>query len=163
MWKIQSFSSRGINEYNYARVPDHPKSDKYGNVLAHRVIMENYIGRLLKEDECVHHKNGDKKDNRIENLELCKKSNHSRLHGYKKKRKMVRVKCPSCSKIFEIERRQSHLIKGGKYTSCSVPCSRKFSRYIQTYGLTREALLKLSENILEEFIKEYDTVKGMSL
>lgn len=46
----------------------------------HRVVMENYLGRKLNGDEVIHHINEIKTDNRIENLVLMKKSEHTRLH-----------------------------------------------------------------------------------
>lgn len=47
----------------------------------HVVIVEEDIGRKLFANECVHHVNGDRADNRIDNLELMTRSEHARLHA----------------------------------------------------------------------------------
>lgn len=60
--------------------PDHPKSNKDGYIMEHDLIMECYIGRWLKDDEIVHHKNKIRNDNRIENLELMTFKEHAKLH-----------------------------------------------------------------------------------
>ncbi len=51
----------------------HPYADTSGRVLEHRIIFEQKLGRYLLPFESVHHKNGMKSDNRIENLELWAK------------------------------------------------------------------------------------------
>ena len=61
--------------YRILRKPDHPNSDKRGSIMEHRFVMAEHLGRPLYADETVHLINGDKLDNRIENLELWS-SNH---------------------------------------------------------------------------------------
>lgn len=39
-------------------------------IMQHREVMEQHLGRPLKAYENVHHKNGDRQDNRLENLEV---------------------------------------------------------------------------------------------
>lgn len=51
---------------------------KYAYV--HRIIMENYLGRKLDTCEVVHHCNGNSLDNRLENLELMLRSEHTKGH-----------------------------------------------------------------------------------
>ena len=53
---------------------------KSGYMLIHRAMMEEKIGRKLNPNEIVHHINGNKTDNRIENLQIMSKSDHARLH-----------------------------------------------------------------------------------
>ena len=61
-----------INDHGYrmVHVPDSPMSNPRGYVPEHRTAVSRHLGRELYENENVHHINGVRTDNRLENLEL---------------------------------------------------------------------------------------------
>lgn len=73
--------------YIYIWKPNHLFATKKGYVREHRLVMEAHIGRYLTKDEDIHHINGNKKDNRIENLELFESHSDHIKNGHGKKDK----------------------------------------------------------------------------
>lgn len=72
-----SYKHRG---YIFTRIPEHPRANNNGYVPEQVLIMEKHIGRFLESDEIVHHINGIKDDNRLENLQLIKANEHQSIH-----------------------------------------------------------------------------------
>lgn len=144
-----------LGKYDYAVCKNHPNATKHGYVLLHRLIMENKIERLLLSDEVIHHKNGNGKDNRIENLQLMTISEHSSLHALQKGQSWYLLKCPNCGKNFERISGNTFLHKKQKYnfTCCSKQCSTEFLKIIKLYGINEDILNKINNNIIEKFKK----------
>ena len=90
----------------------------------HTLVYWRNTGRIPGPTECLHHINEKKRDNCFENLELKTRVTHAKEHGAEQGRVVVQLRCPSCRRVFERERRQTHLgKKRGKATFCSRQCS----------------------------------------
>lgn len=83
----------------------------------HRIVMENSIGRKLNTNEYVHHVNGDRNDNRIENLKIVTPHEHAIIHN---QFRPLTGTCVVCGKEFT-----PHKTKRARQQTCSWDCRNK--------------------------------------
>lgn len=123
------------------------------DILEHRYIMEKYLGRKLERNEYVHHKNGNKHDNRIENLEIMTPRQHNREHLEKLPKTKI---CKICGKEFE-----PPINHRSRNTICSHECWKKHQ--LNNIEKLKKPIIQLdvNNNFLREFDCTYDAIRWL--
>jgi HNH endonuclease len=155
-----------MNEYKVIFMPQHPRaftgiSGFNGYVYEHVLLAEQILKRKLNPDEDVHHLNGNKQDNRKENLLVLLHSQHTKLHNWLRKgapytgkdynsetvEKLQHETCLTCNKT----------LQNNQITFCSKPCKLSYS---EEKGLTRKPSKKdldlaLESSTITEIARKY--------
>jgi hypothetical protein len=118
-----------------------------------RYLMSVKEGRILNEDEHVDHKDDDKTNDDINNLQILSLRENNIKEAKRRGTKMVVLKCPYCGVIFEKPRVKTFLVKGGHFAACSRNCSSRFGALLQFHPNDPKLLQALKENIINEYIK----------
>lgn len=62
---------------------------KINLLYEHRLVIEKHLGRYLSTNEVVHHIDGNKSNNSLENLQLMTNEEHSRFHNKLRRKKVI--------------------------------------------------------------------------
>lgn len=176
---------RELNGYRLLFEPEHPRAMKNENwdgyVYEHIAVAEEYLGRPLASNEIVHHLDGDRANNRHENLLVIERGQHSKLHAWLSagalyyeniqengenslnvKVKPVKSFCSGCGKTLQAK----------QLYCCSSECYALFNRKVirpskevLAQEVSKTSLLQLSkkygvsDNAIRKWMKAYNLTK----
>src|SRR5262245_20461494 len=118
------------------RTPD----GRQHTIYEHSEVVEQALGRPLRSDEHVHHRNGKRDDNRLDNLEVTSNAEHKRLHNletYGEPNPLITIMCSWCNAPFlrrRIDDKASR--RKGYQPVCSPTCHAQRMLYMRWHTTT---------------------------
>ncbi len=181
-------STRILNGYRVIYKPDHfaaMKSENWsGYIYEHIYVATKYLGRPLRSDECVHHFNGNKQDNRQANLIVMYSNDHTKLHNLLgdiggimperdeadrvnsgKPKAIEQLKyCPICDVILDYHQKKycSELCSRIGRRKVVRPSKEQLQEDINTMSMISVGKkYKVSDNAVKKWAKSYGIVKAI--
>ena len=117
-----------------------------------RFLMSVALGRVLGSHEEVDHINGDRTDDRVENLQIVSgpENRTKSLKERKVTRRELLLRCPGCESTFQKRKNVTHLSKGGTFTSCSRTCRAQVLRMLANPATHEEIKGRIAGNVIGE-------------
>lgn len=134
--------------YNLVIAPENYPGKKYrGRYCSeHTAVYWQKYGVIPRDGEIIHHIDGNKRNNNIENLQIMSLSDHTAKHMRKLGMAYLRLKCPGCGREFIVAKHRSYMAKKEADVSC---CSRQC---VGRYSALTDAEKKARKQIM--FIEE---------
>ena len=130
-----------MSDYVIVHAPTHPNAWKNGYITEHRLIMAQALDRPLKSTEIVHHKDGNKWNNNLSNLEIVTRSSHAAHHMEllrpQRKRNQPKI-CARCRKSFVASHNNY-----GRNRFCSRACTNVFGEQALHAKLTDRDVVRI--------------------
>lgn len=157
------------NGYIRIYMPEHKSADNNGLVYEHQLVAEQKIGRLLREEEVVHHIDRDRSNNTPDNLLIfASNADHAAFHQHEEYtldengiahcdlRNKENHKCPHCGTY--IDRDAKHCTEYANFLRRKVfnrPSRNELKMLVRTYSFSRiAAMYGVSDSAIRKWCEQ---------